>query len=59
MPRYDFECSHCHVTFEAITPTTVTSLPCTSCQPTQYIYPENYDGPAKRKLSAPAQIHIH
>jgi len=49
MPRYDFLCPVCLVTFEAITPVDVVTLPCVSCQQIQ----------AVRQLSYPAQIHIH
>lgn len=62
MPRYDFKCSQCGVTFEALVPTEVTALPCTSCSPQHVLQPGLYHGTpiqATRQLSAPARIHIH
>ena len=54
MPRYDFKCQICGITFESITPTDVLCVPCPDCQKMM-----NKHAQAHRQLSAPSQIHIH
>ena len=61
MPRYDFKCPQCGVTFEAITPCDVHVMPCVSCSPVQLgvndaTYLTNL---AQRQLCKPAGIYIH
>lgn len=57
MPRYDYLCNVCGITFEAIAPSDCNELPCTTCN-TALIIPLNVPL-AKRQLSYPASIHIN
>lgn len=54
MPRYDFKCSKCGVTFEAIAPVELYVMSCVDCSKTAESLVM-----AERQLSAPAKIHIH
>jgi putative FmdB family regulatory protein len=56
MPRYDFKCRTCGITFEAITPVGTNDLPCIQCVNTHPVVIEHI---ADRQLCFPAQIHIH
>ena len=53
MPRYDFKCPRCGVTFESVVPYELMMLPCIDCtsQPEPVM--------AERQLCFPARIHIH
>jgi putative FmdB family regulatory protein len=58
MPRYDYECPQCKITFEQVTPYEVfgeaAPVACQECRAAlgEYVL-------AKRLLCAPAAIHVH
>jgi putative FmdB family regulatory protein len=49
MPLYDFKCEKCGITFEQITPSEVSMVPCRECSA----------APAKRQLSFPGGIRAN
>jgi putative FmdB family regulatory protein len=49
MPLYDFKCEKCGITFEQITPSEVSMVPCRECAA----------APAKRQLSFPGGIRAN
>lgn len=55
MPRYDYKCTVCGITFEAITPADQQTLPCIACQDPQ-LSPFVI---AVKQLCYPASIHVH
>jgi hypothetical protein len=59
MPRYDFKCSNCGITFEAITPSTCTVMHCVCCEPVIMMDGRIQEYAAQRQLCKPASIHIH
>ena len=62
MPRYDFKCRVCGVTFEALTHSTIYEIPCVSCVAldTRLTCPgEAEEKMADRQLCYPASIQVH
>ena len=59
MPRYDFLCRVCGITFEAIVPFTVENIPCISCNNSDPNLTTLGQGIADRQLSVPAYIHVN
>lgn len=55
MPRYDFKCPECGITFEQITPVLTDRLPCMQCSSLLSTRPNL----AERQLSFPSLLHIH
>lgn len=53
MPRYDYKCQNCGITFEAITSSDTQWIPCIECKD------HDVTSPSYKQLSAPASIHIH
>lgn len=54
MPRYDFKCPQCGITFEAIASVSLMEMSCVECSKQSKTLVM-----AERQLCFPAMIHIH